>query len=85
MRTPEQWSGLERLENFEGMLESFCIERDLYGDVRQDAECRSLCIKVWDRGHTLVMYIPLDDIRLYPYTQVFIDRVKRAWEGVKRG
>lgn len=83
MRTPEQWSGLERLENFEDMLESFCVERDLDGGARQDAESRSLRIEVSDQSHTLVMYIPLDDIRLYPYTQVFIDRVARAWEGVK--
>lgn len=85
MRTPEQWSGLERLENFEDMLENFCAERDLYGEARQDAESRSLRIEVRDQGHRLVMYIPLDDIRHYPYTQVFIGRVRRAWEGVKRG
>lgn len=83
MRTPEQWNGLERLENFEDMLESFCAEHGLYGEARQDAESRSLRVEVRDEGHTLVMYIPLDDIRHYPHTQVFIGRVKRAWEGVK--
>lgn len=85
MRTPEQWNGLERLENFEDMLESFCAERSLYGEAHQDAESRSLRVEVRDEDHTLVMFIPLDDIRYYPYTPVFIERVRRAWEGVKRG
>lgn len=85
MRTPEQWNGLERLENFEAMLENFCAERDLYGEACQDIESRSLRVEVRDEDHTLVMYIPLDDIRYYPYTHVFNERVRRAWEGVKRG
>lgn len=87
MRTPEQWRGLDRLEHLEEMLADFCEENTLFWDCQQDADTRSLRVEVADytASRKLVMYIPLDDVRHYPYTDIFIGRIRRAWKGVKRG